>query len=130
MDTFADHLRLPRLEQLRVRAEGIRATVSRQSAATARTFKEACDAFSRARAGTIRLVSAAQSFWEYDLLMAALVMRGHGIDLTGGEAPHLVIDGVHATFAEATAFHRGLVTLTDIDDWGALSGRAPECAAR
>ena len=127
MDVSADHLRLlQRLEQVRVRAEETRTTLAHQIAATARTIKAACDAFSRAGALALRLVSVAQPFGEYDLLMAALVARGHAIDLGGGDTPHLVIDGVHATFAEAMAFHRGLVTLVDIEDWGALRSQAPD----
>ena len=36
-----------------------------------------------------------------------------------------MIDGVPATFGEATAFHRGVVTLAEIEQLGALSGHAP-----
>ncbi len=121
MDVYADPLRLlQRLEQVRIRVEAFRRTVSREIAAAARTVTEVCDTFSRASAVALRLLSAAQPFWEHDLLMAALVARGHVIDVGGGKTPHLVIDGVHATFEEAMAFHRGLVTLPDIEDWGAL----------
>ena len=125
MYVYADHLTLlQRLEQVRVRAEEIGTAVVHTIAATAHTVREACDACGRVGADASRLVSAAQPFWEHDLLIAALVARGHVIDLSGGGTPHVVIDGIHATFAEAVAFHRGLVTLADIEDWGALCGRA------
>ena len=125
MYAYTDHLTLlQRLEQVRVRAEEMGTALVHAIAATAHTVRGACDAFGRVGADASRLVSAAQPFWEHDLLIAALVARGHVIDLSGGgDTPHVVIDGVHATFAEAVAFHRGLVTLADIEDWGALSGR-------
>ena len=109
MAVHAEHLGLlQRVEQVRVRAEEIRTTVSRQIGAA------------------VRLVSAAQRLWQHDLLIAALVVRGHAINLHGGDRPHLVIDGVHATFEEAMAFHRDVVTLADIEQLGALSGRGPD----
>ena len=130
MHDYAIHVRvLQGLEHVRVRAEGIGTTVSRQLVAAARTISEGCDAFSRARTDALRLVSAAQPFWKHDLLMAALVVRGHVIDPGSGDTPHLVIDGVHATFEEAVAFHRGVVTLADIEDRGALNDHAPDCVA-
>lgn len=63
----AEHLRLlQRLDQVRVLAEEIRLCVSGQIEATARTFKEACEVVGRARADAVRLVSAAQTYWEHD----------------------------------------------------------------
>jgi hypothetical protein len=123
----ADYLSLPRrLGQARALVEEAYATLSGQVGASARPLKEACDAFSRVSAAGLRLVSTLQPFVRHDLLIAALVARGHGVRLLGGDAPHLVIDGVAASFEEAMAFHRGVVTLADIVEHGSLTGNAPD----
>ena len=109
MAVHAHHPGLLQLvDQVRARAEETRTTVSRRIEAT------------------MRLLSAAQRVWQHDLLMAALVARGHVIDLGGGDRPHLVVDGVRATFEEAIALHRGVVTLADIEQLGALNSRASD----
>lgn len=89
-----------------------------------RTVKAACETLSRSTADALRLARAAKTFWRHDVLIVALGARGHLVYLAGGETPHLVIDGVAATFGEATAFHRGIVTLADIEQLGALSSHA------
>ena len=105
----ADHLSLPR-----------------QVETSAKPLKEARDALSRVSAAALRWLTTLQPFVQHDLLIAALVARGHRVNLSGGDAPHLVIDGVAASFAEAMVFHRGVVTLADIVEHGALSGNAPD----
>ena len=122
MSVNADHLRLLHgLQLVRPRLEGVRTTVSRHVEAAARVLASSRAALASMRAAGTGMVSAAAPFWEHDLLMAALVARGHRIDVDHRDRPHLVIDGVHATFHEAAAFHRGRVTLSGIQASGALN---------
>ena len=102
-----------RLQPVRLLGEDIRTSV-----------RAACETLTRSTADGLRMVRAAKTLWRHDLLIAALVARGHLIDLTGGDTPHLVIDGVPATFEEAMAFHRGVVTLVEIEQLGAKRSRA------
>jgi hypothetical protein len=123
MPVYADPFRLlHRAEHAWTRADSLRATVSRHVEATARPVADALQALSRARASAARLMIAAHPFWQQDLLIATLRARGHLLALCDGETPHLIIDGVHATFDEAKAFHRGVVTLADIEHCGYWCG--------
>ena len=123
----ADPVSLPRsLEQARALAEDVCTTIRGQLEAPALPIKAALAAFTRVSVAALRWVSTLEPFLQHDLLIAALVARGHGVTLNGGHAPHLVIDGVAASFGEAMAFHRGVVTLADIVEHGSLSGNAPD----
>ena len=65
-----------RLEPVRLLREDIRTSV-----------RAACETLSRSTADGLRMVRAAKTLWRHDLLIAALVARGHLIDLTGGDTP-------------------------------------------